>query len=282
MKVLISGASGFLGSQLCLYLTKQNFFITPLVRTSSRLVRLCDIPEKNLVFCDNQAELNNHFKSSPPDIVINCAALYGRNGESIVEIVKANIEFSCLLLELSKQYNVKTFINVGTSLPSEISLYALTKNTFVDIAKNQVSEKFQFINIKLEHFYGVGDDNYKFIQHVIDKCSNNEELLLTTGDQVRDFIHIDDLLRAVHCLILSVDKISNFEQISIGSGEGVSIREIVELIHSLTKSSSVLKFGALEYRKNEVMYSCADTTRLNQLSWSPLVTIKDGLKDTIS
>ena len=69
---------------------------------------------------------------------------------------------------------------------------------------------------------------------------------------------------------------------NIGSGEEISIRELVEKIHLLSDSKSILKIGALENRPTEIWRMSANTSKAKKLiNWSPKISFEDGLKITI-
>lgn len=276
MKILITGASGYLGSQLCSKFS-EIFDVTAIVRSSSSRNRLKDIEHFMIKQADNKRELDYIFKSVKPDIIINTVALYGRHGESFSDLVYANIQYPCELFDLCMKYNVKMMIHTGTSLPKNISDYALTKNTVIDLIKSKENDITKFINIELEHFYGPNDDTSKFISYIIDECIKGNELKLTHGKQERDFIFIDDVISAYKAIIENDDKLSNFDSLSIGSGTTIKIKEIVELIHSISNSKADLNFGVIDMRKNELMYSCADLNKIKSLCWKPEFSLEHGL-----
>ena len=130
--------------------------------------------------------------------------------------------------------------------------------------------------------YGPDDDESKFTSYIINSCSKNDaEIKLTLGEQKRDFIYIDDVVFACQ-LLLSHKQDKEFEEYQLGSGVPVTIREFVETVHKLTKSRSLLRFGALDYRENEVMHSVANVESLTALGWKPRNNLVDGLKKVIS
>lgn len=279
MKILISGASGYLGSQLVKSLSKCHEVVA-LVRSSSSKVRLQNLPIE-IAYLDEEGALEKVFKMHKPEVVINTAALYGRKGESMSALLEANIDFPIKLLAMANQFNSKAFINTGTSLPDNVSPYALTKNTFVKLAEFNKGKELKFINVALEHFYGGGDDENKFITFVINQCIANEELKLTAGTQLRDFIYIDDVLSAYDAILINLNQIQGFETIPVGSGEVKTVRSIVEVIHKETKSLSELEFGAVAIRDNEVLLSCADVLRIRQLGWECQNDFITGLRKVL-
>jgi len=279
MIIFISGASGYLGSHLVKALSKEHQVFV-LIRSTSSLKRIENYCADVICIDENDA-LESAFSLHQPDVIINTAALYGRKGETVSALVNANIGFPNRLLELADKYKSKVFIHTGTSLPDDISPYALTKNTFVKLAKFNADRSFKFINIALEHFYGPDDDNSKFTSYVINACLAGDKLALTDGLQQRDFIYIDDVIDAYKVLIGNMDKLDYFETVSVGSGIAPTVRELVKVIHECSHSKSILEFGAVEMRKNELMYSCADISKLKKLGWQLEHTLESGIKATL-
>ncbi len=280
MVIFVTGASGYLGSQLIQQLSETHKCVS-LVRKSSSLSRLQGI-DSDIVYVDELTSLERAFRIYNPDFVINTVALYGRKNESISDLVQANILFPANLYALSQKYNCRAFIHTGTSLPSEVSIYAETKNTFVNLIKRNHNSSMKFICLALEHFYGAGDERSKFTSYVIDSCLRNQSLNLTSGLQKRDFIYIDDVINAYKTLISNIKKLDNFEVIPVGSGNAPSVRFFVELVCKIAKSKSKLNFGVVPVRENELMLSCADTSRLNELGWILTYPLELGIEKVIS
>jgi len=112
--------------------------------------------------------------------------------------------------------------------------------------------------------------------------NNISELPLTLGEQKRDFIYIDDVVHAYLTLLDNcVATKDNYLEYHLGSGNAITIRKFVETVHYLTESSTQLRFGAIPYRVNETMNSCADISKLRQLGWKPECDLTIGLKKLI-
>lgn len=279
MKVYIAGASGYLGSHLVKSLSSQ-FDVFALTRKSSHLDRILDY-KCEVIPVDETGALEKAFRCSKPDVVINAAALYGRKGETVREVFNANVNFPLLLLEYCNAFNVSAFINVGTSLPREVGLYALTKNILVEQAKYQYFEETKFINLQLEHFFGAGDDPSKFSSYVFNQCLYNNVIEMTHGTQERDFIYISDVVSAIEVIISRLDDIDPFANVGVGLGIAPSVKRFVETVKLLSNSSSEIKFGVYPTRENEPMNCCADLRLLNTLGWQPKFTLEEGILEVL-
>ena len=272
MKVLVTGATGFLGSHIVKQLLRENHEIIILKRSFSDLWRIADAMEHVASYdLDKMNNLQSLFQEQGHiDAVIHTATCYGRKNESLSRIYETNFLFPLKLLEAAAFFNTATFFNTDTSLYKYLNNYSLSKKHFLEVGKNFADVgKINFINMKLEHIYGPQDDESKFVTYIIKSClANIPELKLTKGEQKRDFIYIDDVVNAYTVLLHhAIDEKRKFQEFEIGTGQAITIKELVEKIHSLTHSSTNLNFGALPYRENEIMESKAGNGTLIEAGW---------------
>lgn len=280
--ILLTGATGFLGSNLARKLLASGHRVIVLKRSSSNLDRLASILPG--LSCYDVADLSAPFKEGKVDAVIHTATCYGRHGETAAEIVEANTAFPLRLLETASHFNTDTFFNTDTVLDKHLNGYALSKNHFLEWGKLFADcQKMRFVNIRLEHMYGPGDDASKFTTHVIKNfLANVAEINLTLGEQKRDFVYIDDVVAAYEILLENAGNQADlFQQYDLGSGKAITIRKFVETVHQLTGSSTHLNFGALPYRENEIMHSAANIERLKSLGWHCQTNVAEGIEKTM-
>lgn len=283
----MTGASGFLGSALVHYWHNAGHQVALLLRSTSKLNRLRSLEASlDIGRCTTDDEVDAFVKQVQPEVVVHTACAYGRQGETSLQLFDANLRFGLVILQaLQKAAQPGIFINTGSALASDVSLYALSKNQFAQWGRmlaTQNTGHLRFVNVLLQHMYGPGDDASKFTTHVLHACHRNDlELKLTAGEQTRDFIYIDDVVSAYDTLLTQRHRLDAAQDIEVGSGVAPTIRQFVETVHRLTVSRTELIFGAMAYRTNEAMHCLANIERMTQLGWMPAFDLNAGLKKTI-
>lgn len=287
MKILLTGASGFLGSALALHWHKAGHQVALLLRPTSKPDRLCGLDSSfDIGRPTTDAQVTAFVKQVQPEVVVHTACAYGRQGESSLQLFDANLRLGLVILQdLQKAAQPVTFINTGSALAPDVSPYALSKNQFAQwgcMLATQSGGQLRFVNVLLQHMYGPGDDASKFTTHILHACKRNDPVIkLTPGAQARDFIYIDDVVSAYDALLKQRYQLDTAQDIEVGSGVAPSIRQFVETAHRLTASQTELLFGALPYRANEAMHCLANVARMAELGWAPAFDLHAGLKKTI-
>ena len=267
MNIILIGSTGYLGSKLLKKLEEEKHNILCTIRNHSFLNK------KNYVYVDDQHFFNklNIFNS---DLLIYTACVYEKSNTSYIDIINSNFLFP---LNLLNKVKTKTFLYIGTSLEKFTNQYSLSKHQFAEYGKYYSSNinNINFFNIKLESFYGKDEPNDRFISNIINKLQNNEDINLTIGTQIRDFIYIDDVINGINSIIKS--NLKGYYDIPLGTGEGISIRNLVEYLKNILNSKSKLNFGAIPLRKNEHS-GIADLSIMKKLNFEIKLDIKTSIK----
>lgn len=278
--ILLTGATGYLGTHLAEHFLNKGDHIIALALNRSEQFKF-DGHENVSVYYLNETEIGDIFEKEKVDIVIHTATLYGRCGEQITEMLKANVEFPLSVLIQAVKHNVNLFVNTDTILAKNISPYSLTKHCFSDWL-SMYADQIKSIDLKIDHFYGPNDKPVKFIAYLFEQFRKNAiSIDLTEGSQTRDFIYIDDVVSAFDCVISHADRIP-FDRLAIfevGTNVKTTVKDMVFSIKTLFKGNSTkLNFGALPYRKNEVLDYEINTLPLRMLGWTAKTSLKAGLK----
>lgn len=280
--VVLLGATGYLGSHLASAFVEAGYRVAVLKRLGSSMQRLEGVRERLLVFDIESDGIERAFSElGRVDAVLHTVAAYGRKGESCVDLLEANTAVPLRLLEAAIAAGTETFISSGTSLCQNVNGYALAKHQFAEWGRFVSTElPLRFVDLRIEHFYGPGDDDVKFATHAARVFLAGEpEFALTPGEQQRDFIYIDDVVSAFKVILERSGELAHgFHEFGIGTGEPVTIRHFIQLLKEVSGSSTTPVFGALPYRRNEVMRACACTAALARLGWSPTVPLAEGLR----
>ena len=284
MNILITGASGYLGSQLTKRLVGDGHKVTLLLREASSLARLSTCSDECIIERFNDlSEVRKIIKRVEPEVIVHTACLYGRNGEGLYELLEANLMFGIAIIDAITELGLLgKFINTDTCLSSDLNEYTLSKSQFTSWGHAK-SQSFMggltFINVSLQQFYGAGDDVSKLPNFILQKCfDNSADIELTDGTQLRDFIYIDDVVEAYSKLILNIADLQGFVQVELGSGISVPVRQFIEMIHLESESTCKLNFGSIKPRLGEPRECIAAPKFLYELGWEPTYSLIEGIK----
>lgn len=295
--ILLTGATGFLGSSLLKKILAKGYEVCCIKRSSSDCSRVADLKEQCIWHDADKETLESVFKRHPIQIVIHCATNYGRNETDSLQVYKTNVSFPLELLEQSMKHECRYFINTDSFFVRQINCpregeqnlymgaYTKSKYIFTRIVKDEISNwNLAFINMQLEHIYGPEDSAEKFVAFLLGQLQKNvAQMELTEGIQTRDWTYLEDALGAYLAVLQNIDRFEkgNFYQFEVGTGKETSLREFVEEAKKVTGSSTELLFGRKKMQVNELMHSCADNRALLDLGWSPQFNITAGIKKIV-
>ena len=226
--ILLTGATGFLGSKILESLLNEGYPVIIIKRSSSKLRRIEHLMKNIKSYDINNDSLDFIFEEHQIDYVIHTACEYGRDGESTHDIVKSNLIFGLQILDVCIKFNTKTFFNTDTLLQKNLNYYTLSKKQFVEWLKLK-SSNIQIVNLKIELMYGLHDDSNKFVQWVVSQLRQNKfEIKFTSGEQERDFIYIDDVVSACMTTIKKAPSLPSFSEFDVGTGKLIKVKFFIE------------------------------------------------------
>ena len=291
MRILITGASGFIGNAVCKALDSTDHELILLVRNSDNLP---DLSGKVTVIHTSQENWKTLVSGAQPQVILHFAAFLTSSSDSslINELIETNILFATHVLDAISGTGVQYFINTGTFAEyaqddetlSPSYLYAASKTAFRSILQfYSEQQEFKVINIIPYTVYGGISKQKKLIDYLYEAVGSSETIKMSPGEQVLDFIHIDDVSAFYRSLLkqLSVIKDKNTE-IHLGTGKGSTPREICSHLESAIGKTANVQWGGISYRKNDTMYAVAQKKMPQELiEWQPRIDLKEGLKKYI-
>lgn len=289
MKVLITGATGFIGRNLSNKLAEK-YEVYAIVRKYSNT----SVLNKNINvfrYDGNIDNLINFFKQEKFEGVIHLASLFlaYHTPNDISKLINSNIKFATELLETSKQSKVKWFINTGTFWQhfnnedyNPVNLYAATKEAFEVIAKYYVETyDLVFTTIKLNDTFGPNDTRKKIFNLWLDCIKNNKTLDMSKGEQIIDISYIDDVVNAYEVMIQNLStndyKKYNLKSYVVSNRERITLKELTSLFEKIIGKKLNINWGAREYRQREVMIPYNKGELIP--NWKQKYSLQEAIKD---
>jgi len=298
--VLITGGAGFIGSHLVKRLLLDGAKISVIVKYKSIIdnIRLASIWKDIKII---EADLRNidsimQIKNNSYDYIFHLAA-YNHVGDSFLhysEAIHSNLTATMNFIENCPDYD--KFLYVASSevygfqevvpfkeseIPFPISPYAVGKYSgelYAKMKQHQTGHK--MVGVRPFNTFGPYQSDRAIIPELIIKCLQGVTIKTTEGKQTREFNYVENIIDGMIKII--TQDFSSWETMNIGSGNDISIRDLVKRIHFLTKSKSKLKIGALDTRPTEIWEMSSNTDKAKKLiDWTPTIEFEDGLIRTI-
>jgi UDP-glucose 4-epimerase len=300
-RVLVTGASGFLGSYVVRRLVDEGaevFGVSSSV-SSSTPERLVGVAGKIRLLEANMRDassLAHVVQSARPELVIHQAAFthVGKSFSRIDENIQTNIQGTVnLLLALDGAYERFVYIGSGdvygdAPVPftedgpvQPASPYAVSKYAAERFCRMfHKAYGWPIVCLRPFNVYGPQQSPDRIIPELILSALNGRDLEMTEGTQTREFIYVDDVVD-VFVRSLTQPGIEG-EVINVSRGEEVSIRHLAETVLTLMGNPVQALFGALPYRPTEIWRMFGDNTKARELlDWTPTTSLTDGLNRTI-
>jgi nucleoside-diphosphate-sugar epimerase len=214
--ILLTGATGFVGSYVLESLLNNNFNVKILKRSYSDVWRIKHLENKYAFYNTDEIKLEKIFKLNyyqGIDCIIHCASYYTSEvrteRENIACSVEANLQFPLKLLDLSKQHGVPYFINTSSQFQDLYPniVYSQTKSVFEkvlteSILKNQIKG----ISLKLFNPFGPKDRDFKILPSLINSYLKNNPIKLKEPQITKDFTYITDIANAYILTLKSLEE----------------------------------------------------------------------------
>ena len=285
-KILVTGATGFVGGHLVRRLLNNQYEVHVLIRPETDQEPLKQtIVHTHLGSTQNMIEI---IQDVQPDAVIHLASLFIGEHESgdIEDLIKSNVILSTQLVEGMSVNDVGLLINVGTSWQhyagagyNPVNLYAATKQAFRSVLSFYLeTSDLRVINLELFDTFGPNDRRDKLFNLLNRLRVTGDTISMSPGYQYLDPIYIDDVCDAFLVALkrLNSGQVKRSETYSVCSEESIQLRELVKIYENVSNTKLNVEWGGRPYRAREVMQPWSDGATLP--AWSPKVSIEDGIR----
>ena len=296
MSIVVAGHTGLVGSAIFEALQASGETV---VGINSKVVDLLD---RNRTF--------EFVLDTKPSLIIDSAAIVGgigANNRYPVDFLSKNLQIQNNLMDAAHAANVERFVFLGSSciyprecpqpikeeylltgpLETTNSAYAVAKIAGIELIKSyRKQSNRRWISLMPTNMYGPRDNFDLETSHVLPAfinrfvCARNQSAdsvtLWGTGKPRREFLHTHDLAEAV---LLAADKYDGDSHLNVGTGTDLTIKELAELVADSSDFRGEIHWDST--KPDGTPRKVLDISRIQALGWSPKISLKDGISETI-
>ncbi|MBT5299056.1 MAG: NAD-dependent epimerase/dehydratase [Rhodospirillaceae bacterium] len=290
MKVIMTGATGYIGAQLTRRLVGDGHVVHAVVRESSdttKLRKLGDHVHLHAVAAD-QSQLCALMADVRPAVVYHFAGYGAALHSDIGELIDANIGAGLRLIEAMARTGVRRFVNASSywqfDSEGEVApngLYAASKQAFREhLASYEEDGTLETVHLILYSIYGPGDWRRKLMTDLF--AARGGPLELTGGDQYLDYVYIDDVIDAFSCaatqLIERPEDVRN-QMFTVGTGKLTTAHQLIALFEEVSGGAVDARWGARPYLPGQIFEPMRPDKPLP--GWHSSVDLRAGLEKII-
>ena len=290
-KILIIGGTGFLGYHLAKKCLAKKWNVTSISTNKPKKIRFLskvkylnlDISKKNI--------LKKNIKSNF-DFVVNFGG-YVNHSEKL-KTYKSHYIGCKNLADIFKNKKIKSFIQIGSSVEYGNRKSPQNENDKTNVKKLKskygqaklmatnyllkLNKKYNFpcTILRLYLVYGPRQDNNRLIPYTLNECLNNNKFICSDGKQYRDFLFVEDLIKAIFLCFNNKSAIG--EIINIGRGKSHNVKKVILFIKNKINLGKPI-FGKISLRKDEVFSLYPDISKAKKiLYWQPFTSFQKGIE----
>lgn len=295
MRIFVTGASGFIGSHLVDILLQAGCEVAILAAPGDAMPRLRGVLNR-LTLIPGDLNDSKTFSSAlsefHPEVCFHLAwyvepGKYLNSPQNITYLVNSLallqflIDTGCqhvVMTGTCAEYETGIGVLKETSPTNPSTLYAAAKLSLSILGTQMAKDAgIRFAWARIFYLYGDMEDPRRMVPALINSLMRGEQFDASTGEQVRDYLHVYDVASAL--FFIARHQLSGIYNIS--SGEPITIRLLMETIGDILGRKELIQFGASPLRQWEPDFICGDSGKLKSYGWQPKYNLCSGLEDTI-
>ena len=292
-RVLITGSNGFIGRHCLAGLIERGFEVHSVIRDKNTQI---DLPEVQWNVADilNPDDIKSLFEKIRPSYLIHLAwytapGAYWTSSENL-NWLQSSIE----ILRAFKLYGGQRILAIGTCAEYDwqfgycservtplapSTLYSTCKNALHEVLTSFArQEGISAAWGRIFFLYGPYEHPTRLVPSIINSLLDGRPALCTHGNQIRDFLYVEDVASSLTALLDSEVE----GAVNIASGKPVAVRDIIYRIAEKLGRPDLIQLGAISAPDSEVPLLVANVSRLHQeVGWAPHYDLDTGLEMTI-
>lgn len=293
--MFVTGASGFIGCHVVRQALIAGHEIAALAMPEDPLSHLRDVTRDIHVVRGNLIDPESYrveLEKWVPDVFIHLAwytepGKYLESPENIVclnaglHLIQKLIRVGCprvVMAGTCAEYAVSNAALTEDSPVGPATLYGACKLALMHVGTRLAAQAgMSFAWGRVFYLYGPYEDPRRLIPSLVGILVDRKPFQASSGEQVRDYLHVEDVARAF--LSLAATEIGGIYNIC--SGWPVSMRGLMEMIGDMLEARELIAFGARKMAAWDPPFICGDNSRLKRLGWIPKYSLHDGLSTVV-
>ena len=288
MRILLTGATGFIGSAFLRLASGRGHEVVALLRPGRLAASLPPAGHRRWLIGSLAEPPWDEIKRVEPDTCVHAAwittpGVYLQSPENH-HFAKWSEDFICRACECG----VRRVVALGTCIEYQMesrplredetplapmTTYARCKNALREVLTEAAKRGgFSLAWCRIFYPYGIGEHPQRLCSVMVQELARGETVVLKTPHSTKDFIHIDDLAAA----LLTVTQSNASGAINLGTGKGTTVRHLAQTIAGLMGREKLV-VEADSFAPDPLSFVVADASRLLALGWRPQIELQDGL-----
>jgi nucleoside-diphosphate-sugar epimerase len=299
-RALVLGANGFIGRHLCVHLLSKGWGVDQVFRAGR--ADPIDASEsgqaRTFTIGPSGEGIGEVIARSGPDVIFNLAAAGVGRRIPYHELIDGNVGVVARVMESLDPGTTAAVVHAGSwSQYGSIDRQGdITEDQPLDPPTSYGSAKVAaellgrtagdevgvpFMTLRLFNVYGPSENPKRLIPYVVRSLSAGSVARLTSGDQIRDFVYVDDVVRAFEACGTMSEPVTRSFNVATGCGTPVS-EVVVRAARAAGGEERLLGFGLVSQRRTEPSRVVGDATALTQATgWTPQVPVSEGIEHTV-